>query len=141
MKEALGINSVTDIVGLVEEAKRDIKRPVQPMHQAVLSVNLWQNVLIINLRLQVALGGPDALAIESQAQYLARQMDTVHTKFESDAEFPKRMALINSVLSTADEWRVFAASVGNKPSARPLDLVSEDVFLRWIKLAGVDIQT
>ena len=67
-------------------------------------------------------------------------MDAVHTKFESDAEFPKRMALINSVLSTAEEWCVFAASVGNKPSPRPLDLVSEDVFLRWIKLA-VDIQT
>lgn len=51
------------------------------------------------------------------------------------------MTLINVILSTADELRIFAASVDNKPWDCPLNLISEDIFLRWLKLCGVEIGT
>lgn len=97
-----------------------------------------QWVRFIYSRLYVALGGNGAHIIEQGSQCRAAELAALHRRHANDHRFPKPVALtlaIGAVQATSEEWMEFSESA----NCRAGKLVSADMFLRWAKLMGINV--
>lgn len=70
----------------------------------------------------------------------AAELAALHRRRANDHRFPKPVALtlaIKAVQATAEEWTDFGESAESKAGK----LASADLFLRWVKLMGINIDT
>lgn len=97
---------------------------------------LCQAVKITYYRMHVALGGDDALSAEQDAQRLAHDLQTCHPFYHE--EFPPlyvELRMVEAALSTENEW--IQAARRNSCEVSGSRLIAEEVFRRWLTIAGI----
>lgn len=88
----------------------------------------------------MALSGKDAVATETKAQKLARDLESVYARHRIHQNFPQPMILsltLSSIIKTAQEWRQVASVADEARHAGQKALINKDVFMRWLRLAGI----